>query len=357
MTANTLSEQIGLRRLDPDSVAKPANEHFISTHHPARLGNNVPIAYGGCTLGIAIHAACQSIWLDGSTDLDFRLYSVLGHFLGPALVDRPIACDVSRVRESRSFKTRRVILTQAYDDGSVRECLSMTADFMKIEKEIEMEYSAPPAGNRGKGGEYFTSPELGPENTPTSQELGAELLASGQATEEQVMTFTSMFGLMTKFYEPRFCRDGVGGQTLSGMAKGIRTSQDHDGLTITEKTTTEWLRAQQDLTTEAENMAALGFVMDGGLSFTPLLHGGEGKFLDDVGACSTLDFSLRSFQTGDEKLEMDKWKLKERWTIAAAGGRTYTEARLWDRKGKMVASMTQACILRPKPKARRGDKL
>lgn len=282
---------------------------------------------------------------------------MLGHFLGPALVDRPIACEVSRVRESRSFKTRRVILTQAYDDGSVRECLSMTADFMKIEKEVEMEYSAPPAGNRGKGGEYFTSPKLGPENTISSQELAAELLANGQATEEEVKTFTSMFGLMIKFFGPRLCRDGVGGQNLGGMAKCVRTSQDHDGLGITEKTTTEWLRAQQILITEAENMAALGFVMDGGLSFLPLIHSGEGKFLDDVGACSTLDFSMRIFQTGDEKLEMDKWKMKERRTIAAAGGRTYTEARLWDRKGKMVASMTQACILRPKPKARRGDKL
>ena len=357
MTANTLCEQIGLRRLNPDNVAQPAIEHFISTHNPARLGNNVPIAYGGCTLGIAIHAACQSIWSDSSPNLDFRLYSVLGHFLGPALVDRSLACEVSRVRESRSFKTRRAILTQTYDDGSVRECLALTADFMKIEKDVEMEYSAPPAGNRGNGGEYFTSPELGPENTITPQELAAELLASGQATEREVKTFNSMFGLMIKFFEPRLCRDGVGGQNLGGMAKGVRTSQDRDGLGVTEKTTIEWLRAQQTLTTEAENMAALGFVMDGGLSFLPLIHGGEGKFLDDVGACSTLDFSIRMFQTGDEKLEMDKWKLKERRTIAAAGGRTYTEARLWNERGKMMASMTQACILRPKPKERKGDKL
>lgn len=108
------------------------------------------------------------------------------------------------------------------------------------------------------------------------------------------------------------------------------------------------MRALQPLCTEGENMAALGFNMDGGLSFLPLIHGGNGKFLNDVGACSSLDFSMRIFQSSGEKIEMDKWKLKERRTIAAAGGRTYSEGRLWDERGTMVASMTQVCILRPK---------
>ena len=111
------------------------------------------------------------------------------------------------------------------------------------------------------------------------------------------------------------------------------------------------MRALHPLVSQGENMAALGFNMDGGLSFLPLIHGGEGKFLDDVGACSSLDFSMRIFQSGEEKMEMDKWKLKERRTIAAAGGRTYSEGRLWDERGMIVASMTQVCILRPKAQA------
>ena len=230
---------------------------------------------------------------------------------------------------------------------------------MRVERNVEMEYSAPPAGEMGKGNEYFSSNALGPlgERSISLQALGSELLANGQATEQEVNTFLSMFALGQKFVDWRLCRDGVGGQNLGGMAKGVRSKQARDGLALTDKTTTEWMRTHETLADEAGAMGALGFIMDAGLSFLPLMHNEQGKFLDDVGACSTLDFSMRIFQTADEKLEMDHWKLKERRTIAAAGGRTYSEARLWDETGKMVASMTQACILRPKTKAKTGEKL
>ena len=351
MIAETFADQVGLRRLRPDNVVDPAIEHFISTHYPAQMGNQRPIAYGGCTLGVAIHAACQSVWSHPNhPSPDFKLYSIVGHFLGPAKTDRFFSCEVSRVRESRSFKTRRVILTQRYDDGSVRECMALTADFMKIEKEGEMEFSAPPVGNAGKGAEYFTSKELGPggKGSGSMQEIGADLVTKGEATTRDVEIVTNMFGLGAAFVETRLCRDGVGGQTLGGLAKRARSSQGRAGVPITDKTTTDWIRIRDRLPTEGENMAGLGFTMDGGLSFLPLIHAEEGKFVDDIGPCSSLDFSMRLFQTGDERLELDKWHLKERKTIAAAGGRSYSEGRLWNAQGKLVAIMSQMGILRPK---------
>ncbi len=183
------------------------------------------------------------------------------------------------------------------------------------------------------------------------------MLVNGPATTMEVETFLLMFGLILNFFKLRLCRDGVGGQHLGGMANSVRTSQDRDGLAVTEKLATERLRSQKTLPDEAEDMAALGFVMDGVLRFLPLTHVGESKLLDDVGACSILDFSMRMFQTGEKRLEMYKYELKEKGSVAASGGRRYEEARIWDEKGKMVARMTQACILSSKPKTRKGDKL
>lgn len=83
----------------------------------------------------------------------------------------------------------------------------------------------------------------------------------------------------------------------------------------------------------------------------PLSH--NHQFLDDSGACSSLDFALRVF-TND--LDMSKWHYREMNTITGGIGRTFSEARLWDNGGerRMVALMTQQAILRPpaKPKAK-----
>ena len=75
----------------------------------------------------------------------------------------------------------------------------------------------------------------------------------------------------------------------------------------------------------------------------PLSH--NGMFLDDAGACSTLDFSLRVMV---ERLDLGKWHLRELRTNAGGGARTFSECDVWDEAGRLVASMSQQCVLRPK---------
>jgi acyl-CoA thioesterase len=84
-------------------------------------------------------------------------------------------------------------------------------------------------------------------------------------------------------------------------------------------------------------------MMDGFLSFLPLAH--NRMFLDDAAACSSLDFALRLFVVD---LKVDDWNLREMKTVCGGNGRTYTEGRLWDQQGKLIASMTQQAVLRPK---------
>ena len=83
--------------------------------------------------------------------------------------------------------------------------------------------------------------------------------------------------------------------------------------------------------------------MDAGLAFIPLVH--SKKFLDDAGACSTLDFSFRVFVND---LNVNEWLFREIKTATGGSGRTFVESTVWDEKGRMVANMTQQNILRPK---------
>ena len=92
-----------------------------------------------------------------------------------------------------------------------------------------------------------------------------------------------------------------------------------------------------------EQLASLAFFMDGAISFAPLVF--TGMFLDDAAACSSLDFALRVFSND---VRGEEWGLKEIRTYVGAGGRTFSEGRLWDEEGRCIASMTQQSILRPK---------
>lgn len=46
--------------------------------------------------------------------------------------------------------------------------------------------------------------------------------------------------------------------------------------------------------------------------------------------------------------DLNDWNLRELKTVSGGDGRTYSEARVWNKSGKLVANMTQQSILRPK---------
>jgi acyl-CoA thioesterase II len=286
------------------------------------MGNSSNIAYGGCAFGVAVHAACKSV------PSSLHVYSILGHFLGPAMTDQKLTCRVYRVRATRTFFTRRVVVTQSLENGGQRECLQLVADFQTKETPL-LSYCAPSL-------QYADV-----EKSTTMDQRAERLIAAGQITERVAKRHIAMFGMLLSFFETRPCIEGISGQNLAGGAKHIETTQDH--LPITNKVSAEWQRATQPLPDQNVQAAALAFLMDGALTFLPLIH--DHRFLEDAGACSTLDFALRIFVP---IININQWHLKERKTITADAGRTYSESRLWNQSGTMVASMTQQCVLRPK---------
>ncbi|KAF2502867.1 Thioesterase/thiol ester dehydrase-isomerase [Lophium mytilinum] len=317
--AATLPDQVALKKISED--------HYVTLFNPDKMGNAANIAYGGCTVGVGVNAAYQTI------KPGYHCYSIMGNYLGPALTDRKLFCKVRRYRDTRTFASRQVEVSQEQDDGTHRPCLILLAEFQVQEPGTLFDYSAPPASKYAPA-----------EDSPTRDEVTSALVKEGKVSQKMVDVFNIVFGLMARFWESRSPPGTVMSEKLYGMAKHLKTTQDH--LPITSKTSAEWVRSKSKLSTEAENISALSFYMDGALSFIPLSY--SNLFLQDAAACSTLDFALRLFSN---KVDMNQWHIKEMKTINGGEGRTYNEAQIWDQQGNMIASMTQQCIMRPhKPK-------
>jgi len=318
MGLHSIPEQIVLDQI--------AENEFASRTKPGWMGNIAMIAYGGCTLAIGVSAASKTV-KDG-----FHLYSCNGNYLGPAQTDRQYVCKVTRIRDTRTFATRFVLVGQKQDDGSFRPCLSMLADFQTKEPATMLSYSAPPSK------EYPAPSSL--SNMP---DFRAEMVKAGKIPQAAAHAHDKTFALMGKTFESRIIPDSVMHQVLFGMAKHVPTTQDD--LPLSSRVTAEWLRAKDGmLKTQTENVAALAFNIDGALSFVPLVH--DHKSLQDAGPCSSLDFAIRIMSND---VNLNQWHLKEMKTHNGSNGRTYSEARIWDEQGNLVATMTQMNILRPKP--------
>lgn len=260
----------------------------------------------------------------------------MGSFLGPATIDRKLRCSVARVRDTRTFATRKLEIFQKQDNGTDRLVMYMLADFQVREKASFMTYSAPPF-----------QPVPQPEECLTVEQRNETIMKTnpGLLTPEMITTWDKLFGLFRRSLEWRYPPGSIFTQNMSGMLAKAKITQDH--LSLTDRASSDWFKAKVPLKGSAQNVAALTFIMDGAVSFLPLTH--SGKFLYDVQACSSLDFSLRFFSND---VDCNKWLLRELRTNAGAEGRTYSESRLWDESGNMVACMTQQCIMRPKPKTK-----
>ncbi|KAK7935387.1 hypothetical protein PG985_000882 [Apiospora marii] len=333
--ASTVTEQTAIEEIGPGQ--------FRSKVNPGRMGNAKPIAYGGCTLGVAVRAAHMAV------PPNHHLYSVVGHYLGPASTTEKLVCIVHNTRTTKSFSTRRVVVQQAQPSGSttttageqMRTCMELIADFHAEEPAAPgMTYSAPPS-----------QAYAGPSH---QSETPAVLRASDLSAAETAAVARSrdVFALNERFLETRPCREGVAAQNLNGVLAGRPTTQDARALA--DRTAAEWVRHKPTssnnkeegtgLASAADQAAALAFCLDGGLSFLPLTL--DGVWLGDVGACSSLDFALRFMAP---RPDFNGWHLRERRTVAGGAGRTYSEARMWDEEGNMVAIMSQQSIMRPKP--------
>jgi len=88
--------------------------------------------FGGQVLGQALSAAAKTVPDERS------VHSFHGYFLRPGAVDRPIVYDVDRIRDGKSFTTRRVVAIQ-----NGRAIFSMSASFQIAEDGFEHQDEMP----------------------------------------------------------------------------------------------------------------------------------------------------------------------------------------------------------------------
>ncbi|EGP85564.1 uncharacterized protein MYCGRDRAFT_73661 [Zymoseptoria tritici IPO323] len=316
MPASNIAEQNAVDRLSENVYA--------STSPPILLGNAANIAYGGCALGVGVNAAYQTV------KPGYHIYSVLGHYLGPTLCNRKIFCKITRTRDTRTFATRLVEVSQKLDNGTIRGTVTFLADFQVQEPATLLDFTSIPEGASHS-----------PEECATPKDKAERLLREGKATAKIVAIYDDSFKAADQFLEIRSPPSSMMSETLAGLVKGP-TSQDK--LSLTSKTTSQWVRSRHPLERESDHLGALAFYMDGALSFLPLTHSKMSLF--EAGACSSLDFALRIMSN---EVDMVEWNFKEMKVIHGSDGRTYSEGRLFNKEGKMIAVMTQQSILRPQP--------
>jgi acyl-CoA thioesterase II len=303
----TLTEQLALK---PQSNS---NE-FETIHPPLPMGNPLNIAYGGYALAMA----CRSAYM--SVPTGYHLYSMLGHFLGPAFADRPLRAKVRTIRQTRTFATRQVEVSQRRDDGGERVCLVAIADFQVQEPATLLEFSKPPSM------EYTHHQGL-----PQQQDVYQKLLEDGKITKKMLDAHTKTFGLMNDTFDQRPCPESIFSQNLFGIAKSLPHTQDH--LPVTDRTTSDWVRCYETMPTPTDHMSNLTFLIDGAIAFLAL-------------SFNHLWFALRFFKSGDQ-VDLGQWHLRELKTKVGAEGRAFGESWIWDEQGRAVASMSQQSILRP----------
>lgn len=322
----SLTEQIAIEPLGPGQ--------YQSKHFPPRGGNSAPIGYGGFTIAVAVRAAIATV------PPAFHLYSVMGSYLGPTSTTRRVTCTVQEVRSTRTFMTRRVQVSQEQNDGKPTYiCLDLLADFHVKELAL-ITYSAPP---RIKHTHW--------KNCLSTDTHRQQMIAAGQITPAQDKVYEVIFGGLRKLnYESRMCPEGMASQTLLGVNKHKSTTQDD--LPIVERSSADWFRAIGDFENMEDHIPVLCFIMDGMLSFLPLIH--THRFFDEVDACSSLDFAFRIFTP---VVNVNNWHLRECITHAGGLGRTFSEGRVWDETGTLIGSMTQQCILRPKKEINDRERL
>src|SRR4051794_19084194 len=107
--------------------------------------------FGGQVLGQALSAAAQTV------PADRVVHSLHGYFLLMGSVDRPIVYDVDRIRDGKSFTTRRVVAIQ-----NGQAIFSMSASFQIQEPGFEHQDPMPNLP--------------GPENLPAQAELARRVV-------------------------------------------------------------------------------------------------------------------------------------------------------------------------------------
>ena len=253
----------------------------------------VPRVFGG-------QVAAQALVAAGRTVPEDRLaHSLHAYFLRPGDPGAPIVYTVDRIRDGRSFTTRRVVAVQ-----HGQPIFHLSASFQAYEEGLDHQADMPAAPDPET---LPTAAEMLPRHLPAEV---ADRLVEARAAVDLRYAETPPWGSVG---EPREPRSQVWFRTNGKLA------DDH--------------LLHVCLATYVSDMTLLDSVL--------LAHGRGGWAVGDVVGAS-LDHAMwfhRPFRA-------DEWLLYDQESPSASGGRGLGQARIWTQDGKLAISVIQEGVVR-----------
>ncbi|MEE1802472.1 acyl-CoA thioesterase II [Streptomyces sp. NPDC101062] len=289
-TADALGTLLGL--LDLERI-----ERDIFRGRSSSASAVVPRVFGGQVAAQALVAAGRTVPADRTA------HSLHAYFLRPGDPGAPIVYTVDRIRDGRSFTTRRVVAVQ-----HGRPIFHLSASFQMYEEGLEHQTEMPEAPD--------------PETLPT----GAELLPR---------------------YADRFVDPGVVDRLLEARAAVDLRYVDappYAGVGEPREPRSQvWFRTAGKLADDPLLHVCLAtYVSDMTLLDSVLLaHGRGGWTVGDVVGAS-LDHAMwfhRPFRA-------DEWLLYDQQSPSSSGGRGLGQARIFTRDGRLAISVIQEGVIR-----------
>lgn len=249
--------------------------------------------FGGQVIGQALVAAQRTV------DEKRRVHSLHGYFMRPGDPEIPIIYEVDRIRDGRSFATRRVVAIQ-----HGRAIFSMSASFQIIEDGLEHYMEMP------------QSPD--PDSLMSEKKLAKQFIANAPEA-------------VRKYWERE--------RPIELRPVNLTHYISREKL---EPKQNIWMRATDDLPMDAGiQEAVLAYASDMTLLDTALFPHGRAIFDPKIQVAS-LDHSMWFHRP----LNMREWHLYAQDSPNTSGARGLTRGGIYTQSGVLVASVAQEGLIR-----------
>jgi acyl-CoA thioesterase-2 len=263
----------------------------VNIFRGARAKSKWQRVFGGQVAGQALVAAGRTV------EPDRRVHSLHSYFIRPGDPMVPIVYQVDRVRDGRSFSTRRVVAVQHGET-----IFTLSASFQLLQDGIDHQTVAPDAP--------------GPEELPTLEERYRDVPGAA-----------AFFRAGPRPIDLRYVDDPPWQQRDKGPREGLSRV---------------WMRANGRLPDDPMlHACVLTFASDMTLLDSVLARHAIAPGLDDISMAS-LDHAVWF----ERPFRADEWLLYATQSPSASGGRGLASGRFLTRDGVQVASVVQEGMIR-----------
>lgn len=248
--------------------------------------------YGGQVAAQALVAGARSV------PADFQVHSLHSYFLLPGDYNVPVVYDVERIRDGKSFATRRVMARQ-----HGRPIYYQTLSFQKAEDGFEHQDTMP----------QVKSPEEG---------LDLVDLMRGGGNEDADALGKEWAALDVRW--------------LGNSRHGLDADPDHPSQARM------WIRIRGEMGDDPlDHLAAFTYASDVSLL-------GASLAAHDANPSTVQMASLDHTIWFHRPFRVDDWWLYDQWSPSATGARGFSIGRVFTQDGTLVASVAQEGLIRPR---------